>query len=587
VTYDPWRCMGCRYCMIACPFQIPAYEYNNALSPKVQKCSFCFQKISKQGGVPACVEICPPQSLTFGKRKDLLVLAKQKIEASKDFYLPYIYGEHEVGGTSWIYIANKPFSELGFPTLPSTPPKELPEKIQHGVFKNFIPQIGLISVLGLVSHLSSGKDDAQAPNTQSGPTTPLQPHEEPPAAPIPNSFFTPGVFVLMLISLIGFGFGVYRLIFGIGAVANLNDQYPWGIWIGIDVATGVALAAGGFTTSALAHIFHRSEYETVVRPALLTALLGYTFVCLGLSVDLGRYYNIWHPLVPSMWSGNSVLFEVGICVSFYLTVLYIEFLPIVVERFRGKVNLPGNHAKLNSFIESMLDFAEQTLRKVITMFILAGVVLSCLHQSSLGALMLIAPTKIHPLWFTPILPLLFLLSAICVGFPMVIFESMIAGRSFGRKPEMSVLTPLSKYIPVFLAIYLFFKIGDLFIRGVGSHLIDGSFQSTMFIAEITIGVVLPLFLLIFEKVRKSPALLFTAASLVIFGVAFNRVNVFLTAYTPVYKVAPYFPSLGEIAITVGLFSGLMLVYRALVTIFPVLPAEEIHFERGKTLCSAK
>jgi Ni/Fe-hydrogenase subunit HybB-like protein len=135
------------------------------------------------------------------------------------------------------------------------------------------------------------------------------------AAPVQRKFLTPGVYVLLSIVLIGVFFAVRRFLFGIGAISNLNDQYPWGIWIAIDVASGVALAAGGFTTAALAHIFHRHRYEALVRPALLTALLGYTFVALGLLVDLGRFYNIWHPLMPSMWSGHSVLFEVGICPS--------------------------------------------------------------------------------------------------------------------------------------------------------------------------------------------------------------------------------------------------------------------------------
>ncbi len=260
---------------------------------------------------------------------------------------------------------------------------------------------------------------------------------------IRKKFFTPGVIVLCIIALNGLVFLAARFLFGIGAVTNLNNQYPWGIWIGVDVAAGVALAAGGFTTAALGHIMHREHFHAIVRPALLTAMLGYTFVAIGVFVDIGRWYNIWHPLV--MWNGNSALFEVGICVMMYVTVLYIEFLPVVTERFLGKVNLKGTLLILNKPLEKLLKILDKGLTKTIFIFIILGVVLSTLHQSSLGTLMVIAGPKMHPLWQTPILPLLFLLSAISVGFPMVIFESMIASKSFGLKPEMEVLTPLRVY----------------------------------------------------------------------------------------------------------------------------------------------
>jgi Ni/Fe-hydrogenase subunit HybB-like protein len=285
------------------------------------------------------------------------------------------------------------------------------------------------------------------------------------AEPARNEFWTPGVFALIALTLVAVGIAIYRFLFGLTAVTNLDQEHPWGIWIAIDVATGVALAAGGFTTAAaLTHIFHRERYAVLVRPALLTAMLGYTFVALGLTVDLGRYYNIWHPIVPSMWQGNSVLFEVGMCVVVYLHVLYIEFLPVVCERFIGAVDLPGPLASLNKPVDTLLRFLDKTLGKVMFLFIIAGVVLSCMHQSSLGGLLLIAPYKMHPLWYTPILPFLFLLSAIAVGFPMVIFESLLASKSFGREPEMHVLSPLAKLVTLTLGVYMIAKGADLLIR---------------------------------------------------------------------------------------------------------------------------
>jgi Ni/Fe-hydrogenase subunit HybB-like protein len=173
-------------------------------------------------------------------------------------------------------------------------------------------------------------------------------------------YLTPGVWVLILLVLNGFAFLAWRFLFGIGAVTNLDNQYPWGIWIGVDVAAGVALAAGGFTTAALGHVMHREQYHAVVRPALLTAMLGYTMVAAGVAIDIGRYYYIWHPLV--MWNGNSALFEVGICVMIYMTVLYIEFLPVVTERFIGHVRLPGLLAGLNRPVDRLLRWLDRPCR---------------------------------------------------------------------------------------------------------------------------------------------------------------------------------------------------------------------------------
>jgi Ni/Fe-hydrogenase subunit HybB-like protein len=335
--------------------------------------------------------------------------------------------------------------------------------------------------------------------------------------PLRARFLTPGVWVLIGLAALGLATLAVRFVAGIGAVTNLDNQYPWGLWIGLDVAAGVALAAGGFTTAALAHVMRREEYHAVVRPALLTAALGYTFVALGVMVDIGRPYYIWHPIV--MWNGNSALFEVGICVVIYVNVLYIEFLPVVTERFIGRVHLPGALARLNGAVDRLLRALDRGLARTMFVFIIAGVVLSTLHQSSLGTLMIIAGPKMHPLWQTPILPLLFLLSAISVGFPMVIVESLLAARSFGLKPEMPVLSRLGWLTTPLLGIYLAFRLGDLFVRKTFVHLGALDARSIMFMVEILGGVVLPLRMLLSPRVLKSPRLLFIAALLVVLGVA--------------------------------------------------------------------
>ena len=386
--------------------------------------------------------------------------------------------------------------------------------------------------------------------------------------PVNKKFITPGVMILILLAVNALVFLAIRFLFGIGAMTNLDDQHPWGIWIAIDVATGVALAAGGFTSAALGHIIHKERYHVILRPALLTAMLGYTFVAIGVFVDLGRYYYIWHPLI--MWNGTSPLFEVGICVMIYATVLYIEFLPIVTEKFIGRVRLKGAFSKLNKPIDSTLRLLDRGLGKTMFIFIIAGIVLSTLHQSSLGTLMVIAGPKMHPLWQTPILPLLFLISAVAVGFPMIIFESLIASRSLGFKAEMSVLSRLGKMVAPILGIYLSVKLIDMVIRSTYVYLTEFNTQSVMFVIEIVVGIIIPLRMLFSEKVLNSKLWLFVAASLVVVGVLLNRINCFLVAYSPPYALQSYFPSIGEISVTVGFVAILVLLYRACVMFFPVL-----------------
>ncbi|MBL0714045.1 MAG: Ni/Fe-hydrogenase cytochrome b subunit [Desulfosarcina sp.] len=395
------------------------------------------------------------------------------------------------------------------------------------------------------------------------------------AAPVDNKFWTPGVVVLGFLAAIGLAVIIARYIGGIGYVSNLSTARPWGLWIGVDVASGVALAAGGFTTAFLAHILGRHYYEPVVRPALLTAMLGYTFVVLGLLVDIGRSWAIWKPMF--FWNPNSALFEVAICVMFYLNVLYIEFIPIVTERFKGRVNLPGILAALNKAVDGLLHLADKVLGKIMWIFVIAGVVLSCMHQSSLGSLMLIAPTKLHPLWYTPILPLLFLTSAIAVGYPLVVFETTLVTTSLKLDSEMKILTPLMRFTIFLLGLYLMLKLGDMVVRGPYVYLLDGTAQTNSFLIEIIFGVLVPWIMLLLPKVRRSRKSLFIACAMIVFGVLINRINVFVVGYKPPVCNCNYFPSIGEILITVGLISGLMLVYRFLVTYLPVLnkPEQEV------------
>jgi Ni/Fe-hydrogenase subunit HybB-like protein len=225
-------------------------------------------------------------------------------------------------------------------------------------------------------------------------------------------------------------------------------------------------------------------------------------------------------------------------------------------------------------VESVLNGADGVLRAIMPLLLVAGVVLSCLHQSSLGALMLLAPTKVSPLWYTPVLPLLFLLSAIMVGYPVVILESLLSAKAFRRHPEMPLLSKLAAIVPAFLGLYLLAKIADLVIRDQVGAAIALDIPSRALLTELVLGVALPMFLLASPQRRRSAKVLLASALLVLGGVVMNRINVFLVAYRPPYADHVYFPSLGEISVTVGLFATLALVYRLIVTRFPVIPAEE-------------
>jgi len=391
------------------------------------------------------------------------------------------------------------------------------------------------------------------------------------AAPVGKRFFTPYMRVVTAVTLVGVGWGLYRMIFSLASVTNLNDQYPMGLWIGVDVGMGVALAAGGFTTAALVYVLQREHFHLVLRAALLSALIRYTFVPIGLAFDLGRWYNIWHPAMPWMWQGNSVLFEIGMCVMSYLTVLYIEFAPIVFERFIGRVHLPGKLARLDDLVDIVLRLADHVLGKVVFLFVIAGVVLSCLHQSSLGNLMVIAPYKLHPLYWSPLSPLFFLASAIAVGFPVVILEALLVAWAFERKPPMNVLTPLAGLIPYLLGAYIALKAGDMLYRGTYVFLLEGSVASIMFWIEFGFLTLVPFFMFMSPDVCRSRSGLFIGAAMYIVAVLLNRCAVFFIAYKPPYAEKAYVPAVGEFALSIGLLAAIVVAYRLLVTLFPVLP----------------
>jgi len=342
---------------------------------------------------------------------------------------------------------------------------------------------------------------------------------------------------------------VVRFTRGLGTTTALSDTTPWGLWVGFDVMGGVALAAGGFVVAAIAHIFRREKYLPAARPAVLTAMLGYAAVAVGLLYDLGLPWNIWHPTI--YWNPRSPLFEVAWCVMLYLTVLVLEFMPVALERTRFR--------KLYRFL----------LRLQLPLIIL-GIMLSTLHQSSLGTLMLIMPFRLHPLWYTSMLPELFFVSAMCLGLAVVIFESTITSWLYKREPETEMLSGLGRLAAFGLAFYMAFRLIDLGRLGKLGLIFEGTGASVLFLVEMGLCALLPLILFAIPAARRNHNAVFVASSLCVIGFVLNRINT--SGLAQVWATGTdYFPYWTEFVVSFGIVAGFALIFFFLQEHFPVDP----------------
>jgi Ni/Fe-hydrogenase subunit HybB-like protein len=364
--------------------------------------------------------------------------------------------------------------------------------------------------------------------------------------------------VLLVILAAGFYSTLLRFTKGLGAATHLTDRFPWGLWIGFDVICGVGLAAGGFTLAAIVYVFHLRRFHPILRPSILTAFLGYALVAVALLYDLGKPYNIWHPLI--MWNPHSVMFEVAWCVMLYLTVLALEFSPAVFERFRLQKPL-------------------ELLKAITIPLVIAGVLLSTLHQSSLGSLFLIVPSKLHPYWYSPLLPLFFFISAVGAGMAMVIFESNLSARAFGQEIEMPLLAALGRAMAVVLGVYGILRLQDLWRRGALAHLREPSTETVLFALEIVLGLLIPLSLLLLRRVREDREGLFAAAVLVITGFFLNRLNVSITGLEYSAR-AHYFPKWTEVAVTLSMVGIGFVCFALAARYLNVFEAEPSGEKRG-------
>jgi Ni/Fe-hydrogenase subunit HybB-like protein len=339
-----------------------------------------------------------------------------------------------------------------------------------------------------------------------------------------------------------------RFIFGLGATTNLNDTYPWGLWISFDVVTAVPLAAGAFTLGVVAHVFHIKKLEPLVRPAIVTGFLGYSLVCIGLLLDLGQPQRGMYVLFPWNWNIHSPMFEVSMCVMAYTTVLTLEFLHPVSERF-------GWHIPL------------RLLRNLSVPFAIVAAMISTLHQSTLGTFFLIAVDKLHSLWYNPLLPLQFWLSAIFCGLSIVIFEASLVHRYLGQPNESELLSTLTKIIPWVMGAYILVKLFALTTLTEGP-LFDRPFLTLLFAIEVIVGVLVPFRMFLNSRIRTDKAMQLRAASLVIFGLVLNRFNVSMFGMIqPDQQI--YFPSLLESVVTIGIIAAHILFFVLLAKYFPI------------------
>ncbi|MBI4967633.1 MAG: Ni/Fe-hydrogenase cytochrome b subunit [Rhodospirillales bacterium] len=371
------------------------------------------------------------------------------------------------------------------------------------------------------------------------------------AQPIGGRVVTPVTLLLGLLVAIALYLLGKRFLLGLGAVTNINDGFPWGLWIAWDVVIGTALACGGYAMALLVYVANKGHYHPLVRPALLASVFGYSLGGLSVIFDLGRWWNAWHIFAPAYIQWGSVMVEVALCIAAYVVVLWIEFLPTLFER----LGMTDARAKLD---------------KALFVIIALGILLPTMHQSSLGSLLVVFGYQIHPLWQSnQLLPLLFLISAIGMGFSVVVFEACLSSVGFQRPLEVPILERLAGILVWLLVAFLVLRFLDLAVRGaVGAMFASGALSFWFWLETVLFA--LPVVLLFKPQARARRQALFLAATAMLLAGALYRINAFLIGY----ETGPgwhYFPALSEVLVTVGIVALEILAYIVFVRKLPVLP----------------
>ncbi len=367
--------------------------------------------------------------------------------------------------------------------------------------------------------------------------------------PIGGKLLTKPFNLFAILALIGLSMVAYRFIYGIGAASNLNDGYPWGVWIVMDVVVSTGFGCAGYALALTVYLLNRGEYHPLVRPAILAGLFGYTLAGMSVMVDLGRYWLFYNLLLPWYMQPNSVMFEVAVCVMAYTAVTWIEFTPAFLERF-------GLHR------------ARQVLSKLLFVFIAVGILLPTMHQSSLGTMAILWGHKLSPLWQTQLLPVLFLLSAILMGSALVPFEGNFASLGFNRPSETPLYNKLSVYVLSLLGLFIVLRLADLTLRGAWGYAFEHTTDAVMFWIEMSLYLI-PFVLMHKRSYRRSRQMIFILSVCLLLAGTIYRLNTYLIGYHP----GPdwnYFPSIAELLITIGMFSLEIVLYLIFVKHLPVL-----------------
>lgn len=372
------------------------------------------------------------------------------------------------------------------------------------------------------------------------------------AKPLGGPIFTRGFSILLSIGALGVLLILWRFIAGLGATTAMSDGYPLGLWITFDVVVGTALGCGGYAVAFVVYIFNKGKYHPLVRPAILTSALGYSIAGASVFIDIGRWWNIWKvPLYFKHWNFNSALLEVALCIMAYVAVLWIELSPAFLESFRD-----GKNAKLKRIAEKLLPILDKSLIWIVAL----GMLLPTMHQSSLGALMLLAGPRLHPLWFTPFLPLFFLITCLAMGYAVVVFESVFSSLTFKTTPETPMLRNIAKIAGWGGLLFVVARVIDLIVRGNIGLALRLDFFSTFFWIE-NLLFVLPLLM--------GTKNLFRSALVLVLAGALYRFDTFLVAFDP----GPgwhYFPSVQELLISIGLVAIEIALYVVIVKRFPIM-----------------
>jgi formate dehydrogenase iron-sulfur subunit len=607
VVYNDNQCIGCRYCLWACPWGVPSADWDSR-APKIHKCTHCADRCdqplpaSRNGEaltgdeaeqfrdniqVPACVKACPADALRYGDRDEMLKEARNRIAARPDKYVDHVYGEKEAGGTSVLYLSSVPFDKLGFPDVGTKAYPAYSKTALHAV----PPAVMAIGAL-LGGTYAFFKRRTRAMSTDH--------HDHPEFAPLQEKLWTP--FNIFMVALMVFGALslLARFVLGLGESTQLSDTYAWGLWIVFDLVW-IAVAAGAFATAGLIYVFQRKDLYSMGRAAVLMGLLSYSFVTVTLVADLGLPWHFYQLALQA--PEQSAMFEVSWCVGLYVTILLIEFLPVPFERWGlGRAMdiwrrasgvyvaaavtvfvflLSRNllYAAVTAAIFSTLAWAFRPKdgHTEPIMLAIAAVTLSTMHQSSLGSLFLLMPDKLAAQWWSPVMPVSFFLSSIAAGTGLVIVVEMWIAKAWRRQLRIEQLAAMGQITFWSLVVYFTFRFTDLAVRGQLASALSGK-MGALFAAEVLFGGALPLALLARRSMRQRPGVLFSAAFLTTAGIVFNRMNVVLFAMNlrgsmPQVSPETYMPTVVEWGISIGLIAASIFLFGLGARLMPVLPKD--------------